>query len=325
MPVNPQTIGWQSKNGPKSVVVAGESWLTSRLPAILPAGELMGYVVSGPDAVLVERGALATVSDDLLREAGVVILIDPGDRERWHVESLLAGRRNARVIVLPAAGAAGAAEHAFLLALALSRRLLPAYSELVAGTRLASEPGRRNWAGLPEVGSLVGKTLGIIGLGRSGRALAARARSFGLRVIYHDIERKPREEARLGVEPRRFDRLLPEADILSLHLPATRETERLIDAPELAAMQPTALLINVADGRLIDEGALIKALRHGDIAGAGLDAFAYEPLAPDSPLIGFENVVLTPSVAWISETTEHEGWLTRIEKMLVEASTTKLL
>jgi phosphoglycerate dehydrogenase-like enzyme len=175
-----------------------------------------------------------------------------------------------------------------------------------------------NWAELPETGVLAGQTLGIIGLGRSGVALAERALGFGMRVIYHDIAGKSRDEARLGVRRRRFDQLLREADVLSLHLPVTPETRRLIDAPELASMKPTSTLINVSDGRLVDEGALIKALRGGDIAGAGLDAFAYEPLAADSPLIGFENVVLTPGLAWISEATEHEHWLRQIEQLLTD-------
>lgn len=320
MSIEPQTIAWQHHDGPGSAVVAGASWLTTCLPATLPDGELKGYVVSEPGAVVVERGALELIDDELILTVGVVVLIDPDDRERWHIEALLAGRRKARIVVLPSTAAIGAAEHALLFALTLSRRLLPAYSELVAGTRVEGTSSDRNWAGLPELGTLAGKALGIIGLGRSGRALAERALGFRLRVIYHDIERKPRDEARLGVQPRPFDQLLREADVISLHLPCTPETRRLIDAPELAAMKPTALLLNVADGGLIDEGALIKTLRNDDIAGAGLDAFAYEPLAPDSPLIGFENVILTPGVAWISAETEQEGWLQRIRSILNEVA-----
>lgn len=320
MLLEPKTITWQHRDRPNSVVVAGASWLTARLPAMLPVGELRGYVASETDTVVVERGALATIDDGLLLAAGVVVLIDAEDRERWHVESLLAGRRTARIVVLPSVAAIGAAEHALLFALTLARRLLPAYSELVAGTRDEGRVPTRNWAGLPDLAPLAGKTLGIVGLGRSGRALAERALGFGLRVIYHDSERKPREEARLGIESRRFDQLLREADIISLHLPCTPETRRLIDAPELAAMKPTAFLLNVADGGLIDEGALIKTLRSGDIAGAGLDAFAYEPIALDSPLIGFENVILTPGVAWLSDTSERDGWLNRIRQILDETT-----
>ena len=316
MPIEPQTITWQQRDDLRSVVVAGDPWLTTGLAARLHAGEPRGYVPPEPEVVVVERGALATVDDGLLGAARFVVLIDPVDRDRWHVEALLAGRRTARIVVVPSAAAIGAAEHALLFALTLSRRLLPAYSELVAGTRDANGSPHRNWAGLPETGSLSGKTVGIVGMGRSGRALAERALGFCMHVIYYDLERKPREEARLAVEPRRFDQLLREADIISLHLPLTPETRRMIDAPELAAMKPDALLLNVADGGLIDEGALIKALRQDDIGGAGLDAFAYEPLAPDSPLIGFENVILTPGVAWISEATERDGWLTQVRHIL---------
>ena len=133
-----------------------------------------------------------------------------------------------------------------------------------------------------------------------------------MRVLFHDVVAKDEVQARLPIEPRRFDRILRESDVLSLHLPANADNFRLIDAPELAAMKSTSVLINVADARLVDEGSLIKALRSGGIAGAGLDTFAYEPLSPDSPLIGFENVVLTPRTAWMRESDERAHWLREI-------------
>jgi phosphoglycerate dehydrogenase-like enzyme len=315
------SIAWQSQNQPSTLVVAGASWLSHGLVAALPDAQLLGYVVESAEVVVAERGALAAVADEILEQAKIVLLVDPEDREHWRVESILAGRSAARVIALPSLSAVGAAEHAMLLTLVLSRQLLLAYVALAIGKETDPDyrkPSRaeRNWMGLPESGVLAGQMLGVIGLGRSGAAFAERALGFGMRVIYHDIVEKPREEARLGVQRRRFDQLLRESDVVSLHLPFSAETHRLIDAPELAAMNPTALLINVADGRLVDEGSLIKALRGGDIAGAGLDAFAYEPLSPDSPLIGFDNVALTPGTAWISEPTEQAHWLSQMGHIL---------
>lgn len=296
----------RGENHPFRLLVAGETWLVARL------ADVPGADVGPPDdaatfeGLVVERDALSVVPDDQIKGTDSIILIDPTDRERWRVTALKAGRPRARITPLSSVAAAGAAEHAMLLGLSLTRKLLSSYSAVVDGswTRPSSGP------------TLAGKTIGIVGLGRSGRALAARAAGFGMRVVYSDIVAKEQAEAQMGVERLSFDQLLHEADMVSLHLPATADTFRLIDAPELAAMKHTAMLINVADGRLIDEGALIKALRQGDIAGAGLDTFAYQPLATDSPLIGFENVVLTPNIAWMPVEQERSLWLEESKRVL---------
>lgn len=319
------SIAWQSPGGQASLIVAGDSWLAHGLVAALADARLMGYVADQAVVVVVERGALSEVTDEILARVRLALLLDPEDRERWRVESTLAGHAAAQVLVLPSLSAIGAAEHAMLLTLALSRQLLLSYVALATGIETGPDyrtPSRteRNWMGLPESGVLAGQTLGIIGLGRSGVLFAERALGFGMRVIYHDIVDKPRDVARLGLQRRRFDQLLRESDVVSLHLPFSAETHRLIDAPELAAMKPTAMLINIADGRLVDEGSLIKALRGGDIAGAGLDAFVYEPLSPDSPLIGFDNVALTPGTAWLSEPTVQAHWLHQIVARLVPSA-----
>ncbi len=290
----------------RQLLVAGDDWLSSGLIALLPDASFDSSPADEPEALVVDRGALSLVSDAQLRDVTWIILIDPDEPDRRRAVSAKAGDRRARITVVPSIAATGAAEHALLLMLALSRTLLADYSAVVDGS----------WSRPRSGPALAGRTLGIIGLGRSGLALAERALGMGMRVQFFDVAPKDEAIARLGIEACRFDQILAESDIVSLHLPATRDTFRLIDAPELAAMKPTALLINVADGRLIDEGSLIKALRSGDIAGAGLDTFAYEPLSPDSPLIGFENVVLTPRTAWISVEDERKLWLDRIVTLL---------
>ena len=140
-----------------------------------------------------------------------------------------------------------------------------------------------------------GKTLGIVGFGRIGEAVAARARAFGMEVIYTKRKRLPHSiEEQLGVafEPE-LDRLIARSDIISLHCPLTSETDKLINAARIAMMKPSAYLINSSRGELIDEAALIEALEHGRIAGAGLDVYTHEP-AVDPRFLILNNVALLP-------------------------------
>jgi lactate dehydrogenase-like 2-hydroxyacid dehydrogenase len=141
-----------------------------------------------------------------------------------------------------------------------------------------------------------GKTIGLIGMGRIARAVARRARlGFGMRVVFHDPFAPPPELVKeLGLEARAgVDEVVREADFLSLHCPATPETRHLLDARRLGLMKPTAFLINTARGDVVDEQALVAALRAGTLAGAGLDVYEREP-AVSPELLGMENVVLLP-------------------------------
>lgn len=150
----------------------------------------------------------------------------------------------------------------------------------------------------PEFGSDVyGKTLGIIGMGRIGAAVVRRAAlGFGMRVLYDARSDKPQVERDYGAQRRSLDDLLRESDFVCVLAPLTPETENLLGAREFALMKPTAFLINVARGKVIDESALAVALRERRIAGAGLDVFVREPLAVDSPLMSLDNVVLVPHI-----------------------------
>jgi lactate dehydrogenase-like 2-hydroxyacid dehydrogenase len=143
---------------------------------------------------------------------------------------------------------------------------------------------------------VAGKVLGLVGMGRIARAVAKRAHhGFGMRVIYHDPYPPPPEvAAELGVEQcESLARLLSEADFVSLHCPATPDTHHLMNAERLASMRPEAFLVNTARGDVVDEAALVEALRTGRIAGAGLDVYEREPSVP-SELLAMENVVLLP-------------------------------
>ena len=140
-----------------------------------------------------------------------------------------------------------------------------------------------------------GKTLGIIGMGRIGEALAQRGHfGFGMPVIYHSHSRKPAVEQRFNAQYRSLEALLKEADFVCLTLPLTAETEGLIGAEQFAQMRPETIFINIARGKVVDEQAMIAALQQGQIRAAGLDVFEREPLDAHSPLLKLDNVVATP-------------------------------
>jgi D-3-phosphoglycerate dehydrogenase len=182
------------------------------------------------------------------------------------------------------------AEHALFMMLALAKQGL-AYDRAVRD----GDWGRRNSLATVE---LSGKALLILGFGRIGREVALRARAFGMRVLAHDPMVGAQEMADRGVETvADWRAALAETDVVSLHLPLTAETDGIIGRRELAAMKPTAYLVNTARGGLIDEAALAEALAVGGIAGAGIDAFEAEPPPPDHPLLATDRVVLSPHCA----------------------------
>jgi phosphoglycerate dehydrogenase-like enzyme len=154
---------------------------------------------------------------------------------------------------------------------------------------------------------VAGKTLGLVGAGNIGRKVARRLAAFECSVVYYDVVPAPDIEKDLGARRVSLDELLREADIITLHLPLMRETRGLIGRQQLGMMKPTTVLLNTSRGEIVDEGALIEALREGRIAGAGLDVFGKEPIAPDNPLLQLDNVVLSPHTAGHA----YEGWFRR--------------
>ena len=140
-------------------------------------------------------------------------------------------------------------------------------------------------------------TLGIIGMGRIGEAVAKRARlGFDMEVLYYNRSRKPEAEARYGAVYASLDELLARSDFVVILTPLTPETKKMIGREQLARMKPTAILVNVSRGPVVDEAALIEALRSGTIRGAALDVFEKEPVDPDNPLLALDNVVLLPHI-----------------------------
>jgi D-3-phosphoglycerate dehydrogenase len=183
------------------------------------------------------------------------------------------------------------ADHAMMLLLDVAKMTrqmtqLVTHNEWSRGRPLLSQRPR-----------LMGQTLGFYGFGNVAHTTARRAKPFGLHLLAHDPYVSELEISGQGAEPVSFHELLERSDFISIHAPHNPETERAFNADALRRMKPTAILINTARGSLVDEPALIEALREGVIAGAGLDVLEHEPPAPDNPLLFMENVVVTPHVA----------------------------
>jgi D-3-phosphoglycerate dehydrogenase / 2-oxoglutarate reductase len=203
------------------------------------------------------------------------------------VDTVAATELGMAVCIAPGTNQDAVAEHTFTLILALAKNLVPQH----LGTCALQWPRQAN---LP----LRGRTLGIAGLGRIGKAVALRGECFGMKLIaYEPIPDHAFAKAH-GITFVSFDQLLADSDWLSLHLPATKESRHLINRQSLAKMKPTAFLINTARGALINEADLVTALQSKKIAGAGIDVFEEEPPA-DSPLFHMTNVVVTPHAAGV--------------------------
>jgi phosphoglycerate dehydrogenase-like enzyme len=189
------------------------------------------------------------------------------------------------------ANAISVAEHALMLMLAVSRRVIWQHGNVSGGRWRGNGPA-------PRMYELFGKTLGIVGLGTIGKKVARLARAFGMRVQYYDIVRLSEDaEDALGVRFRLLGELLRSSDVVSLHVPLNDSTRHMIGAGELASMKPEAILVNTCRGPVVDEGALYRALSDGKLFGAGLDVFDQEPPPADNPLLKLDNVLLTAHFA----------------------------
>jgi len=287
----------------------------------LPEGWRLIDAAQGATALLTEN---TDITPALIKQAGPSLrLIARLDTGHGGV-----AQASVPVVNLPNTALVGVAEHALALILVLSRRLLmvarktrqeewlPDRSEPLLTTQTDYT---YNWIGLEEFGTLYGKKAGLVGLGVIGRAVAARLNAFGVRVFYTKRQRlPPQEEARLKVQWRDLDDLLRESDFVSLHLrfqEGPGGNDKQFGTREFELMKPTAFFINTARGRLVDEEALVSAIKSGQIAGAGLDVFRYEPLPPEHPLLALagDNVILTPHVAGAPVT---EAWQTIAEELI---------
>lgn len=183
------------------------------------------------------------------------------------------------------------ADFAFCLLLAAARRLVQADAYTRAGKW-------KTWELMLFAGQdLYRATLGLIGLGRIGSAVARRAKGFEMRIIYYDPYRRPDLEQQLGIEYREMNDVLREADFISVHVPLMESTRHLIGREQFKLMKPTAIFVNTSRGPVVDQRALAEALRSKQIYAAGIDVFEQEPVPADEPLLALDNIVVAPHIA----------------------------
>ena len=188
------------------------------------------------------------------------------------------------------ANSTAVSEHAMLLMLAVSRRLITQHVNVTGGRWHGNSP--------PQVHEVRDRTLGIIGMGTIGKKVARLALAFGMKVHYYDIARlKEEQEDALNVRFRLLPEILRTSDLVSLHVPLYDCTHHMLGAAELAMMKKSAVIVNTARGPVIDEKALTEALSKNQLFGAGLDVFDEEPTPPDNPLLKLDNVILTAHLA----------------------------
>ncbi len=253
-----------------------------------------------PRAVLLdgvrEADALLCMGDDFIDREVIMAgkrlrVISVASAGYDHLDLDAAVERGIIVCHAPATTADTVADMALALLLACARRVVDA-------DRFVREGAWEFWYPYLLQGVDVhGSTLAIIGLGRIGLQVAHRALGFGMRVLYHDPRRNPDAEQRLGLQYGSLDNVLREADFVTLHVPLTAATRGLLNEERMRLMKPTAYLINLASGALVEADILVRALREGWIAGAGLDVFTQEPLPAGDPLLTLPNVILAPHIA----------------------------
>jgi D-3-phosphoglycerate dehydrogenase len=233
----------------------------------------------------------AEVTDAMMAAAPRLRMIQKWGIGVDRIDLEAARRRGIAVAITAGANASAVAEHTLMLMLAVYRRLSLVDRALREGRWLFAEMRERCF-------QLRGKTVGLVGFGHIGRAVARKIAGFEVEVIYCDpIPAPPEVEAALGAVRVGMDALLARSDIVSLHCPGGGENRHLIDAAALERMKRGAVLINAARGDIVDEAALCDALRSGHLMGAGLDVYDPEPPEPGAAILGFDQVVITPHTA----------------------------
>jgi D-3-phosphoglycerate dehydrogenase len=238
--------------------------------------------VKGAHALIIRSATQVTA--DVLAAGNDLVVVGRAGIGLDNVDVDAATRRGVMVVNAPQSNIISAAEHTMALLLAQARNVPQAHAALTAGRW-----ERSRWEGV----ELANKTLGVVGLGRIGKLVTQRALAFGMRIVAYDPYVSAERARQMSVELLPLDRLVAEADFLTVHLPKTPETVGLIGKEMLARAKPELRVINVARGGIVDEEALAEAVREGRVAGAALDVFTREPMTY-SPLFGLPSVVVTP-------------------------------
>lgn len=260
------------------------------VPVDMDDPHAFAHLAPSADAVLHMRGRLDAARIALLERCRIIAHYGTGlDR----LDVVAATRRGIWVTNGPRYAVDEVSSHAIALVLAAARKI-------VAADRAVRE-GRWHIAPVAPLHRLAGRTLGLLGFGNIARATARKGRALGLRPIACDPYVDAAVFAAEGVEPVDFETCLARAHVLSVHLPLTDATRGLLDRAALARLPQGAIFVNTSRGGVVDEAALVEALRTGRLAGAGLDVFAQEPLPTDHPLLGLPNVTVSGHIAFYSE------------------------
>ncbi|MDE0168073.1 MAG: C-terminal binding protein [bacterium] len=272
--------------------VAGATLMTS----ICASEEDAAVALRDADAGLVHTSPITEVVLDVASKCRALVLGGVGYE---HVDLELAAERGIAVANVPDYCVEEVSDHALALLLALARGLIPLHA--------SSLRGEWDHLGGGRLTRIRGCRLGLYGFGRIARRLADKARGIGLAVMAFDpyVDRSEMDNASV-MKAESLAQLLNTSDFVSLHTHQTPETENVINSDSIRLMKPGARLVNVSRGALIDERALYEALRSGHLAGAALDVMAVEPFDMHSPLLGLDNLVVTPHAAWYSEQSGRE-------------------
>ncbi len=244
------------------------------------------------DIVLGDYTGITPITRAVIKNAKKIKLIQQPSVGYNHIDVAACRQLGIPVANTPGANDIGVAEHTIMLALACLKNL-PYYNENThKGEWLFTEAQRTG------IFELNGKIYGLLGMGRTARAVAERLTPFGLKLLYYDIVKlSAAEEKKYGASFATMEEIFKNADVISIHLPLLSETTKIIDAAKLALMKPSAIIINVGRGALVDEKALAQALRDKKIAFAASDVFAEEPPPQNHPYFGLPNMILTCHLA----------------------------
>ncbi|MFY9558122.1 MAG: phosphoglycerate dehydrogenase, partial [Blastocatellia bacterium] len=268
------------KNGVDKLLSASGVIVDER-PSI--SGDELAQLIGGYEALIVRSKTRVTA--ELIERAANLRVVGRAGTGVDNIDVSAATRRGIVVMNAAAGNTVTTAEHTMAMLLSLARQIPQAVTSTKSG----------RWEKNKFLGvELMGKTLGIIGLGRIGAAVAERARGFGMNIVAYDPYFTREAAHELGIEVIALDELIARADFITLHTPLTDETRGMIDSDAIERMKPGVRLINCARGGLIDERALADAIRSGKVAGAALDVFEQEPTPPDNPLFSLDQVITTP-------------------------------
>jgi len=281
---NPGDLSWDE------FAKLGELEVFDRTTKEQMVARLQGTAVALTNKAVLDRGIISALPE--LRFIGVTAT-------GYNIVDIAAARKRGIVVCnVPEYSTQDVAQFVFALLLELTNRI-GHHAETVRAGKWNRSQDFSYWD-FPLVG-LSGLTLGIVGFGRIGRAVARIGQAFGMKILAMRRSSSASGETD-GVRYVELDALLSESDAITLHCPLTPETTRLVNAQFLAKMKRTAFLINTARGGLVDETTLADALNHERIAGAGLDVLSTEPPSPDNPLLNAKNCVITPHIAWATKT-----------------------